>query len=115
MVTTLRSPKNTGRTPEGRESWEGAKNQARGNIGWMLDNFNPEEIAEMMAEEAYKEEKNVYPPKKRFRRIKILINYFSEMEKQCRGELNRIEKVCDFDDLDLKQENTSLEKPEVGL
>lgn len=109
-VRRLEQRKNKEKQPEGRHSWKDAINQAQGNLRWMLENFDSKEIIDMIAEEAYKEEKDVYPPKKRFIRHKILIKYFTEMEQKCKTELNQIEKACDFEELDIDQETKSLEK-----
>jgi hypothetical protein len=111
----LKQRKNKKTQPEGRESWKGARSQAKGNIRWMLNNFEPEEIVSIMAEEEFKEQKNIYPAKKRYRCINILIEYLNNMKNKCESELRRMEKVSTFDDSSFKAETNSRESLEAKL
>lgn len=101
----LKQRKNREKPPKGRKSWKDARNQARGNINWMLDNFSPKEIMSFLVEEKFKEEKAVNPVKKRYDYLNRLDSYFSEMGERCRTEINKIEDVADSEDLSSSHKN----------
>jgi hypothetical protein len=111
----IKQRKNKKSQPKGRESWKGAINQARGNIRWMIENFKVQEIVTLMAEETFKQEKNIHPAKERLKQIKMLSKYFSKMEQQCKTELSRIEKVTEFDDSTFDEEVNTVDNLGVHL
>lgn len=107
----LKKRKNKRTSPKGRTSWKDAKNQARGNTKWMLDNFKAREIISILTEEKFKEEKSVYPVKKRYEYLNYLDRYFSEMQQKCESEIEKIEEISSAEDLETRHEN----EPEDGL
>jgi negative regulator of genetic competence, sporulation and motility len=109
MTATLKSPKSTGRTPEGRESWKDAKNQAKGNLNWMLSFLDSKEIIGILVNQKSKQIREIYPISKRYCYLQSLENYLSSMEKECKEEINRLEEFAKPEDLE-EPKNTSLEE-----
>lgn len=100
-VTKLEAPGTTGRTPEGRQSWKDAQNQARGNLNWMLSFMDGEEIvAKLVDLEAKSMREEVYPVSRRYQYLKRLDNYLEDCLEKCREEKERLEEHADPQDLE---------------
>jgi negative regulator of genetic competence, sporulation and motility len=108
MITTLKA-ENTARTPEGRESWKDAKNQANGNLNWMLSFLSSEEIIGLLVNQKSKQIREIYPISKRYCYLQNLENYLNSMEKECKEEINRLEEFANPEDI-VEPKNTSLEE-----
>jgi len=97
----LEAPETTGQTPEGRQSWKDAQNQARGNINWMLNFMDGEDIVAKLVElEAKSMREEVYPVSKRYKYLKRLDNYLKDCLEMCREEKERLEEHADPQDLE---------------
>jgi len=105
----LQAPESTFRTPSGRESWNGAKNQAKGNIEWMLTFLDSDEIIGILVNQNVEQVKNINPVSKRYKYLQALEDFLNSMEERCREEINRLERFANPEDLE-EVENTSLEK-----
>jgi hypothetical protein len=101
---TLRERKNKRSQPNGRESWKGAINQAKGNIEWMLDNFNSDEILEFIVDIKFGQFHDHNELQYQYHQIIQLNEFLSEMQKRCRTEINRIEELESF-----KEDNSTEE------
>lgn len=108
-ITCLERSATTNRTPSGRESWKGAKNQAKGNIEWMLTFLDSEEIIGIIANQNVEQIKNINPVSKRYKYLQGLEDYLTSMEERCNSEIERLEEIADPDDL-TTSECDSLEK-----
>jgi hypothetical protein len=106
---TLNHPGSTSRTPSGRESWNGAKNQAKGNIEWMLTFLDSEEIIGIIVNQNVELVKNIHPVSKRYKYLQALEDYLTSMEERCNLEIERLEEIADPDDLKTS-ESDSLEE-----
>ena len=103
----LTSPKTTGKTPSGRQSWKDAQNQAQGNINWMLEFMEAEEIISKIVKSESKDIREIYPPKKRMAYLVNLENYLEKSLEQCRDEKDKLEQITGLEPSGNSEETNS--------
>lgn len=96
----LRRPGSTCRVPKGRESWQDAMNQVKGNIRWMLEFLSSEELIEEIARIEFKE----YTSKQTsisstYKNLETLSYYHDRMSRFCNRKLNKMDKCVSEEDL----------------
>lgn len=102
--STLKSPRNTDRTPSGRQSWKSAQNQASGNLRWILSFLSGEETIAKLTEIELEDVEEIFPVSKRYQYLNNLKIYHKSKLKACEAEIERLEEHAKPEDLQI--ENT---------
>jgi hypothetical protein len=91
--------------PKGRESWQDAMNQVKGNIRWMLEFLSSEELIEEIARIEFKE----YTSKQTsisstYKNLEAHSYYHAQMSNFCSQRLSKIDECISEQDLPRDQQ-----------
>lgn len=88
----LKYPGNRGRTPQDRESWKEALNQADGNLRYMLGYLKPEELVKRMARVHVQQLRDDMSSLEEYEdRLKQLYKYHETEKEEVADELGRLQ------------------------